>query len=61
MSFIMILCSNSNAMSMDKIEKLKNDRVIEGRENGDLDLDGYITRAETLKIIAYGLGYEKRD
>ncbi len=59
MSFIMILCSNSNAMSMDKIEKLKNDRVIEGRENGDLDLDGYITRAETLKIIAYGLGYEK--
>ena len=59
MSFIMILCSNSNAMSMDKIEKLKTDRVIEGRENGDLDLDGYITRAETLKIIAYGLGYEK--
>lgn len=44
----------------DKINFLKEKKIIEGYENGDLGLDKNIKRNELTKILVYALGHEDK-
>lgn len=43
-----------------KIQKLIDEKIVEGDEKSDLKLDGSIKRSELVKIVVYALGYKDK-